>query len=323
MSSTASQCLPSLSMSKPRLIPLWNHQPKVIRVTKVCRVWIYRAESDKTDPRVLIKTHEMQVETGKVKHMGELVARALPVLAQLRFTAGRTNELKSLTGEYSRAHKYYTATIHAKNEDGTYDIAFDENPSKPVKRGVEAGLLKLVSSENGDEGDNSDGAVAEEKDEGAMFSVGDKVGARNPYPLYTKTFHGGKRHGRDGGTTHYLYKADGGDNMGCWLVTDTESDIAKNKGRIRSRSPAVLPTQENIKWRYEELNGDGVFVQWRDNDDSITCKEVRASAWRPLRRRTPPPPTLRPPPPPPPPPLPQLNPALPPPPSMRPPLGFE
>ena len=66
---------------------------KVIRVTKVCRVWIYRAESGQTDPRVLIKSHEMTIATGKIKNMGDLVSKRMPV-SMLTFSNWRkiTNE---------------------------------------------------------------------------------------------------------------------------------------------------------------------------------------------------------------------------------------
>ena len=91
------------------------------------------------------------------------------------------------------------------------------------------------------------------------------------YPVYTKkgkVFVDGQW--RDG--THYLYRAGAGEDTGRWMVTNSEYDMTKNEGYIKSKSAAELPTQEGLQWEYESM-----VWGWKD-DPSMVCTGVSQDA---------------------------------------------
>ena len=68
-----------------------------------------------------------------------------------------------------------------------------------------------------------------------------------------------------GGGAQYLYR---GSKSGKWIVTNDESDIAKNLGQLLSSRASDLPSEAGLGWQY----GDG--KNWPD-DPNLTCTEVR------------------------------------------------
>ena len=75
------------------------------------------------------------------------------------------------------------------------------------------------------------------------------------YPRYSKRAAGGK--------TLWLYRSSG---SGGWMVTDDESNIAKNLGWLNSAPAAALPTEAGLAWQYY----DGTW----DDDPKMICTEV-------------------------------------------------
>ena len=67
-----------------------------------------------------------------------------------------------------------------------------------------------------------------------------------------------------GGGTHWLYR----NSTRGWVVTGDESDIAKDRGGIRSARAAELPTEAGLAWEYY----DGAAWQ---ADPKITCTVVK------------------------------------------------
>ena len=70
-----------------------------------------------------------------------------------------------------------------------------------------------------------------------------------------------------GGGAQYLYRSSKSSNNGRWLVTDDESKIAKNRGKLRSSRASDLPSEAGLGWRYHDKD-------WHD-DPNLTCTEVR------------------------------------------------
>ena len=69
------------------------------------------------------------------------------------------------------------------------------------------------------------------------------------------------------GKAQYLYRSS---TAGTWIVTDDESDIAKNVGAIFSLRAAELPSEAELGWKYY----DG---SWK-NDPDLRCTDVRTGA---------------------------------------------
>ena len=68
-----------------------------------------------------------------------------------------------------------------------------------------------------------------------------------------------------GGVKRYLFRAS---DTGMWLVTNDESNIAKNKGYIKSSKAADLPSSAGVMWQcYDGKN-------WPD-DPNLRCTAVR------------------------------------------------
>ena len=87
-------------------------------------------------------------------------------------------------------------------------------------------------------------------------------GMTNGAPLYTKSLAG------DGGAAvekHFLYRSS---INGKWLVTDKESDIAKNRRGIESSTSSDLPSESGLTWQYYDGS------EWPD-DPNMRCTEVR------------------------------------------------
>ena len=67
-----------------------------------------------------------------------------------------------------------------------------------------------------------------------------------------------------GGGAQYLYRSS---KTGKWMVTDDESDIAKNLGQLLSSRASDLPSEAGLGWQYHDKD-------WHD-DPNLTCTEVR------------------------------------------------
>ena len=71
------------------------------------------------------------------------------------------------------------------------------------------------------------------------------------------------------GTAQYLYR---NSSDGTWMVTDDESEIAKNLGFIYSLRAADLPSEAGLGWKYYEDDGS------LKNDPDLRCTDVRTGA---------------------------------------------
>ena len=66
-----------------------------------------------------------------------------------------------------------------------------------------------------------------------------------------------------GGGAQYLFRS----SIGAWMVTDDESNIAKNRGQLLSSRASDLPSEAGLGWQYYDKD-------WPD-DPNLTCTEVR------------------------------------------------
>ena len=58
---------------------------------------------------------------------------------------------------------------------------------------------------------------------------------------------------------------------GCWMVASSEEQIKSNKGVLRTKSAAELPTQNGITWQYLSSSRiRAVTGTWKD-DNAIVC----------------------------------------------------
>ena len=66
---------------------------------------------------------------------------------------------------------------------------------------------------------------------------------------------------------------------GCWVVAENSGQMNTNKGFLRTKSAAELPTQDGIKWQYQSSsNFRAVTGTWRD-DSAIVCEGANKVSW--------------------------------------------
>ena len=73
-----------------------------------------------------------------------------------------------------------------------------------------------------------------------------------------------------GGGVHYLFRTS---DTGKWVVTNDESNIAKNVVVLRSSRAADLPSESGLAWQYGDGSG------WPD-DPNLRCTEVGGQQQR-------------------------------------------
>ena len=58
---------------------------------------------------------------------------------------------------------------------------------------------------------------------------------------------------------------------GCWMVAEVFDQMNTNKGYLRTKSAAELPTQDGLTWQYQSSSRlRAVTGTWRD-DRAIVC----------------------------------------------------
>ena len=58
---------------------------------------------------------------------------------------------------------------------------------------------------------------------------------------------------------------------GCWMVAEVFDQMNTNKGYLRTKSAAELPTQDGLTWQYQSSSRlRAVTGTWKD-DSAIVC----------------------------------------------------
>ena len=58
---------------------------------------------------------------------------------------------------------------------------------------------------------------------------------------------------------------------GCWMVAEEPDQMNNNKGYLRTKSAAELPTQDGLTWQYQSSSRlRAVTGTWKD-DSAIVC----------------------------------------------------
>ena len=97
------------------------------------------------------------------------------------------------------------------------------------------------------------------------------------YPVYRKVQTASEAQQAE---THdcFLYRST---ESGKWEVCDDESDIVRNRARIRSAEAAEWPTQSGLRWQYDA----GVVMSSFKDDPAIECVERPVTRTLPVRSR--------------------------------------
>ena len=67
---------------------------------------------------------------------------------------------------------------------------------------------------------------------------------------------------------YFLYR---NEKNGCWMVAAYSDEMNNNKGYLRTKSAAELPTQDGLTWQYQSSSRlRAVTGTWKD-DSAIVC----------------------------------------------------